>query len=83
MKRLGIALGAGWLVAAAPAAHATNCSMGCVEKCRSASGFTTADDVSLTCGATDGFSFWFNLLGSHSLRYYAGLVVLARQQPAA
>jgi len=49
---------------------ATNYSMGCVEKYSSASGFTTADDVSLTCDAADGFSYWFNFNGNHSLRYY-------------
>ncbi len=50
-------------------AHATNYSMGCVEKYSDA-GFPKSADVSLTCDATDGFSTWFNLFGTHSLRFY-------------
>jgi hypothetical protein len=50
--------------------HATNYSMACVEKYSKAWGFTTADDVSNTCDATDGFSAWFNLFGGHALRFY-------------
>ena len=50
--------------------RATNYSMACVEKYSSASGFTSADDVSLTCDATDGFSAWFNLFGGNALRFY-------------
>ena len=69
IKHLCVACGLSLLLAIHPAA-ATNYSMGCVEKYSSASGFTTSDDVSLTCDATDGFSFWFNLLGTHSLRFY-------------
>src|SRR5258708_4855179 len=53
-----------------PITLATNYSMGCVERYSDASGFTTSDNVSLTCDATDGFSFWFNLFGNHSLRFY-------------
>lgn len=51
-------------------AFATNYSMGCVEKYSDASGFTSSDNVSLTCDATDGFSSWFNLFGGHNLRFY-------------
>ncbi|MES2742033.1 MAG: DUF6345 domain-containing protein [Pseudomonadota bacterium] len=51
-------------------ALATNYSMGCVETYSAASGFTSSDDVSLTCDATDGFSFWFNLGNRHQLRFY-------------
>jgi hypothetical protein len=58
------------LMAGSNCALATNYSMGCVEKYSGATGFTTADDVSLTCDATDGFSFWFNLFGGHRLRFY-------------
>jgi hypothetical protein len=50
-------------------ADATNYSMGCVEK-YSLAGFPASADVSLTCDATDGFSAWFNLFGTHSLRFY-------------
>jgi hypothetical protein len=58
------------LLGAAHWVHATNYSMACVEKYSSASGFSSGDDVSLTCDATDGFSLWFNLFGGHSLRFY-------------
>lgn len=49
--------------------YATNYSMGCVEKYSDA-GFPPSADVSLTCDATDGFSFWFNFFGGHNLRFY-------------
>ena len=68
-KILSVACGM-LLLATVHATHATNYSMGCVEKYSDASGFNSSDDVSLTCDAADGFSFWFNLLGTHSLRFY-------------
>ncbi len=49
--------------------HATNYSMACVERYSDA-GFPASANVSLTCDATDGFSAWFNLFGSHALRFY-------------
>lgn len=58
------------LLATVHVTEATNYSMACVETYSAASGFTKSDDVSLTCDATDGFSAWFNLFGSHSLRFY-------------
>ncbi len=58
------------LLAGVSLAYGTNYDMACVEKYSNASGFSSSDDVSLTCDATDGFSFWFNFFGSHSLRYY-------------
>jgi hypothetical protein len=50
-------------------AHATNYDMSCVER-YSASGFPTSADLPYSCDATDGFSAWFNLGGSHNLRFY-------------
>lgn len=51
-------------------AKAINYDMACVERYSDASGFTTSDNVSLTCDATDGFGSWFNLFGSHNRRFY-------------
>jgi hypothetical protein len=68
-KPICTALGLAGLLAMQPAA-ATNFSMACVSKYSNASGFTTADDLPNACGSTDGFKYWFNLLGNHSLRYY-------------
>ena len=48
---------------------ATNYSMGCVERYSDA-GFPPGANVSLTCDATDGFSAWFGLFGTHRLRFY-------------
>jgi Family of unknown function (DUF6345) len=56
-------------LSAAGALHATNYSMGCVERYSDA-GFPPSANVSLTCDATDGFSAWFNLFGGNSLRFY-------------
>lgn len=52
-----------------------NFDMGCVERYSDASGFTSSDNVSLTCDATDGFAAWFRfaLFGSipkGNLRFY-------------
>ncbi|MFQ5796619.1 MAG: DUF6345 domain-containing protein [Candidatus Bipolaricaulia bacterium] len=57
------------LLATARLVYAIPYDMACVEKYSDA-GFSTSADVSLTCDATDGFSFWFNLFGTHNLRYY-------------
>jgi hypothetical protein len=51
-------------------ARGINFDMACVERYSDASGFTSADDVSLTCDATDGFSVWFRLFSGHNLRFY-------------
>lgn len=56
-------------IVAATFLQATNYSMGCVERYSDA-GFPTSANVSLTCDATDGFSAWFNLFGTHNLRFY-------------
>jgi len=58
------------LALASPVARATNISMGCVEKYSDASGFTSSDDVSLTCDAASGFYAWFNFGGQHALRFF-------------
>jgi len=63
---LGIVLA---LVLTPTAAHATNYSMGCINK-YSAAGFPASADLSNRCRATDGFSAWFNLFGQHRLRFY-------------
>ncbi len=47
-----------------------NYDMACVERYSDASGFTSSDDVSLTCDATDGFSAWFSLFKPDRLRFY-------------
>jgi hypothetical protein len=52
-----------------PMSYALNYDMGCVEKYSDA-GFPSSADVSLTCDATDGFTSWFNVFGSHNLRFY-------------
>jgi hypothetical protein len=70
MKKFSLMIVMTLLLLFGSSAFATNYSMGCVEKYSDASGFTSSDDVSLTCDATDGFSFWFNLFGGHSLRFY-------------
>jgi hypothetical protein len=48
---------------------AINYDMACVEKYSDA-GFPASADVSLTCDATDGFSFWFGLFNDHHMRFY-------------
>jgi Family of unknown function (DUF6345) len=58
------------LAGASSLGHAINYDLACVEKYSDASGFTSRDDVSLTCDATDGFSSWFSLFGPHTLRFY-------------
>jgi hypothetical protein len=58
-----------WVLLTAGPSHAINYDMACVEKYSDA-GFPTSADVTLTCDATDGFSAWFNLFGSHTLRFY-------------
>jgi len=58
---LGVVLGV------ALPARATNYSLGCVERYSDASGFSTSDDVLLTCDAASGFSTWFNAFGGHNL----------------
>lgn len=57
------------------AAAQINYDMGCVERYSDASGFSSSDNVSLTCDATDGFGFWFSFswLGiprAGNLRFY-------------
>ena len=56
-------------------AQRINYDMGCVEKYSNASGFTTADDVSLTCDATDGFGFWFGLWTGNRRFYWHNTLV--------
>ena len=56
------------LMLAGPAS-AINYDMGCVERYSDA-GFPTSANVSLTCDATDGFSAWFNIYGTHNRRFY-------------
>jgi len=51
-------------------AIAINYDMACVEKYSDAAGFTSADNVSLTCDATDGFGYWFSTFGGNNLRFY-------------
>jgi len=65
-------IGAGVLGAAfaASPAHATNVSMGCVERYSDASGFTTSDNVTLTCDAASGFFSNFNIFGGNALRFF-------------
>jgi hypothetical protein len=50
--------------------YAINYDMACVERYSDAAGFTTADNVSLTCDATDGFGAWFSAFGGHNRRFY-------------
>ncbi|WP_028311975.1 DUF6345 domain-containing protein [Derxia gummosa] len=59
----------GCAFAARPAA-AVNVSMGCVERYSDASGFTTDDNVSLTCDAASGFYGLFNFWGGNALRRF-------------
>lgn len=64
------------LVAPRPAAaQRINYDMGCVERYSDASGFTSSDNVSLTCDATDGFGFWFGLWTGNRRFYWHNTLV--------
>jgi len=70
MKKILVLLFTGLFVFGfVPQTQATNYDMSCVEKYSDA-GFPTSANVNLTCDATDGFSSWFNLFGTHNRRFY-------------